>query len=245
VLPKAISWSVPIGTLFGLVFLLPLVFTLPDVSTLLAVASGQPIGVMFELIMGSKAGGFGIWFIIFGIGMFCAISICCAASRATWAFSRDRAIPGHHIFSQVNSTLGDVPLNAFLLSTTIQILLGLLYLGSSAAFNAFSGVGVICLGTSYALPVAISLINGRRDVKDAPFSLGKWGTLINLITVLWILFAICLFSMPAVIPVTKITMNYASVVYVGFALISAIWYFISGRHHYTGPPAPETIKSEN
>lgn len=169
------------------------------------------------------------------------------ASRATWAFSRDRAIPGHHIFSQVNSTLGDVPLNAFLLSTTIQILLGLLYLGSSAAFNAFSGVGVICLGTSYALPVAISLINGRRDVKDAPFSLGKWGTLINLVTVLWILFAICLFSMPAVIPVTKITMStfcafflsesrdillirlidYASVVYVGFALISAVWYFIS------------------
>lgn len=244
VLPRAITWSVPIGTLFGLVFLLPLVFTLPDVPTLLAVASGQPIGVMFELIMGSKGGGFGMWIIIFGIGMFCAISICCAASRATWAFSRDRAIPGYHIFSQVNASLGDVPLYAFLLSTTIQVLLGLIYLGSSAAFNAFSSVGVICLGTSYALPVAISLMNGRRDVKDAPFSLGIWGVAINLVTVLWILFAICLFSMPAVVPVTKITMNYASVVYVGFAFISAVWYFIGGRD-YTGPPVPtEADKSE-
>ena len=139
--------------------------------------------------------------------MYCAISICCAASRATWAFSRDRAIPGHRIFSKVNATLGDVPLYAFLLSTMIQVLLGLIYLGSSAAFNAFSSVGVICLGTSYALPVAISLMNRRRDVEDAPFSLGRWGVVINLISVLWILFAICLFSMPAVIPVTKTTMS--------------------------------------
>jgi len=49
-----------------------------------------------------------------------------------------------------------------------------------------------------------------------------------------------LFSMPAVIPVTKSSMNYASVVYVGFALTSAIWYLISGRHHYQGPPVPVT-----
>jgi amino acid transporter len=91
--------------------------------------------------------------------MYCAISICCAASRATWAFSRDQAIPGHRIFSRVNASLGDVPLYAFLLSTMIQVLLGLIYLGSSAAFNAFSSVGVICLGTSYALPV------GQRKLK--------------------------------------------------------------------------------
>lgn len=75
--PQAIVWSIPIGALCGLVFLLPIVFTLPDTTTLLTgeppstcltavvkgsvtVPGGQPIGVMFELIMGSKGGGFGI-----------------------------------------------------------------------------------------------------------------------------------------------------------------------------------------
>ena len=35
ILPKAITWSIPIGALSGVVFLLPILFTLPDVVTLL------------------------------------------------------------------------------------------------------------------------------------------------------------------------------------------------------------------
>jgi amino acid transporter len=242
ILPKAITWSIPIGTLSGVIFLLPILFTLPDVDILLQVSSGQPIGVMFTLIMGSNAGGFGLWFIIFGIGMFCAISISCAASRATWAFARDKAIPFHQSFSKISPYFDDVPVNALLLSTVIQILLGLIYLGSTAAFNAFVGVAVMCLGASYAMPVAISLMNARRDMHDAPFTLGRFGTAINAVAVLWIMFSMVLFSMPAVIPVTKVSMNYASVVFVGFGVISAVWYLINGRFHYTGPPIPEDSK---
>nr|GAT47426.1 amino acid transporter [Mycena chlorophos] len=243
-LPRAITWSIPIGFLTGVVFLVPLLFTLPDIATLLAVASGQPIGVMFELIMGSKGGGFGLWFIIFGIGMFCAISISCAASRATWAFARDSAIPFPSTFSRVNPHLGGgngVPLNAILLSTSIQLLLGLIYLGSSAAFNAFVGVAVMCLGASYAMPVALSLYAGRQEVRDSPFSLGRrWGPVLNGLAVLWVVFEMVLFSMPAVVPVTTVSMNYASVVFVGFGTFSGVWYLVGGRHRYKGPPLPET-----
>ncbi|KAG1777923.1 amino acid transporter [Suillus placidus] len=227
ILPKAITWSVPIGALSGVVFLLPILFTLPDVTTMLQVSSGQPIGLMFTLIMGSKAGGFGLWFIIFGIGMFCSISTSCAGSRATWAFARDKAIPFYRYFSKINPYLEDVPVNAYALSSVIQVLLGLVYLGSSAAFNAFAGVAVMCLGASYAMPVAISLMNGRQDMDDAPFNLGRFGTVINAVAVLWIMFVTVLFSMPAVIPVTRWSMNYASAVFVGFGVISAVWYMIS------------------
>ncbi|KAF7343883.1 Amino acid transporter [Mycena venus] len=239
-LPRAIVWSIPIGFLTGVFFLLPILFTLPDITTLLSVAGGQPVGLMFELIMGSKGGGFGLWFIIFGIGMFCAISISCVASRATWAFARDAAIPFHLTFAKVNKTLaGGIPLNAILLSTVIQLLLGLIYLGSSAAFNAFVGVSVMCLGSSYAMPVAISLANGRKDMADSPFHLGRAGTPLNVIAIVWVAFELVLFSMPAVLPTTPTTMNYASVVFAGFALISAVWYLISGRFHYKGPEIPD------
>jgi len=130
--------------------------------------------------------------------------------------------------------------------------LGLIFLGSTAAFNAFVGVAVICLGASYAMPVAASLANGRRDVADAPFSLGRWGYAVNTFAVLWVTFSIVLFSMPAVIPVTRVSMNYASVVFVGFAVLSGVWYLISGKRNYHGPPVPadatneavETIQSE-
>ncbi|KAJ6492784.1 amino acid transporter [Mycena vitilis] len=244
-LPRAMVWSIPIGFITGVLFLLPILFALPDIATLISVSGGQPVGLMCELMMGSKGGGFGLWFIIFGIGMFCAISISCAASRATWSFARDAAIPFHHTFSKVNTKLsGGIPLNAILLSTAIQLLLGLIYLGSSAAFNAFVGVAVMCLGSSYAMPVALSLMNGRKDMEDSPFHLGRAGTTLNTITVVWAMFEMVLFSMPAVLPTTATTMNYASVVFVGFALISTVWYLISGRFHYKGPEIPEEASQE-
>lgn len=34
--PRAIAWSIPIGTISGFMFLLPISFTLPDIATLLA-----------------------------------------------------------------------------------------------------------------------------------------------------------------------------------------------------------------
>jgi hypothetical protein len=45
--------------------------------------------------------------------------------------------------------------------------------------------------------------------------------------------------MPSYLPVTAVTMNYASVVFVAFVLISAAWYVVWGRKHYAGPPTHE------
>ena len=36
-------------------------------------------------------------------------------------------------------------------------------------------------------------------------------------------------------------MNYASVVFAGFAAISIAWYFIRGRKTFTGPPVPQDV----
>ncbi|KAJ8073066.1 hypothetical protein PM082_019934 [Marasmius tenuissimus] len=99
----------------------------------------------------------------------------------------------------------------------------------------------MCLGASNGMAIAVSLANKRKDVMDSPYSLGRLGPFMNVLAVLWIAFEIVLFSMPAVVPVTAVTMNYASVVFVGFGVISAVWYIISGRHHYTGPPEPREL----
>jgi hypothetical protein len=43
--------------------------------------------------------------------------------------------------------------------------------------------------------------------------------------------------------VTRETMNYASVVFVGFSLISAAWYWVWGYRNYAGPPTEERANS--
>lgn len=42
--------------------------------------------------------------------------------------------------------------------------------------------------------------------------------------------------MPVTLPVTPSSMNYASAVFAGFAVISIAWYFIHARKAFKGPP---------
>ena len=233
--PKAMVLSVVAAGITGIFYLIPILFVMPDVDELLRVSTGQPIGYLFMKATGSPAGGFGLLFLILGIQFFAGTGSLTAASRCLYAFSRDGAVPFSNIWSKINERY-DVPLYALLFSTLIEGLLGLIYLGSSAAFNAFTGVATICLSASYGFPVLILLCRGRQLVDNAPFHLGKFGYIINIITILWIFLAIVLFTMPTKIPVTASEMNYASVLFVFFAIVSVIWYVLWGRKHFKGPP---------
>lgn len=142
------------------------------------------------------------------------------------------------------------------------MLLGLINLGSTSAFTAFVSVGVQALAASYGIPIAISLICGRSEVVHARWNLGQIaGTVVNTIALLWIAFELVLFSMPTALPVTATSMNYASVVLVGFGaiavrrrwlvrllkhrlifiLLQGLWYIIHSRKSYKGPPASEGL----
>ncbi|KAI5800370.1 putative GABA permease [Peziza echinospora] len=232
--PRAMVLSVAAAGITGVLYLIPILFVLPDIKMLLGVANGQPIGLLFKTVTGSSAGGFGLLFLILGILFFAGVGALTASSRCTYAFARDGAIPGSRLWSKVNRRL-DVPLWGLVLSTSVCCLLGLIYFGSTAAFNSFTSVATICLSASYGLPILVSLLRGRKLVKNSPFSLGVYGKAINIFTLCWISLAIVLFCMPIAIPVTPQGMNYASVVFAGFMAISAGWYFIRGRKSFVGP----------
>jgi len=235
--PKAMVLSVAAAGITGIIYLIPILFVLPDVTLLLSVANGQPIGLVFKTATGSAGGGFALLFLILGILFFAGVGALTAASRCTYAFARDGAIPGSTLWARVDKRF-DIPLWGLVLSTVVDCILGCIYFGSTSAFNAFTGVATICLSVSYGIPILVSLIRGREAVKYSSFSLGKFGFFINVCTVVWISLAIILFCMPTAIPVTPVSMNYASVVFMGFASISLIWYIISGRKNFTGPPVP-------
>ncbi|TVY21443.1 Amino-acid permease [Lachnellula arida] len=182
-------------------------------------------------------GGFALLFLILGILFFAGVGALTAASRCTFAFARDGAIPGSSLWARIDGRF-NIPLWGLVLSTIVDCILGCIYFGSTSAFNAFTGVATICLSVSYGIPILVSLIRGREAVKHASFSLGKFGFFINVCTIVWISLAIVLFCMPIAIPVTPVSMNYASVVFMGFASISLIWYIISGRKNFKGPPVP-------
>jgi amino acid transporter len=188
--PKAMVLSVFAAALTGIIYIVPILFVLPEIASLLEFS--QPIGYLFKTVTGSKAGGFCLLFLILGIWFFAGVGALTAASRCTWAFARDGAIPGHTLWRKVNRRF-DVPVWAIFLATMVNCALGCIYFGSSAAFNSFTGVATICLSASYCVPILVSLVRKRQLVKDSPYSLGKFGPFINGVALVWIVFAVVIF----------------------------------------------------
>lgn len=242
-MPRALALSVPIAGVAGLFFVIPICVILPSLSDIITNAPlGQALPYVFHEAMGTAAGGIGLTFLVLGVAFFCSVSITTAAGRTTWAFARDNAIPLSSLWSKVDTKL-ETPVWALVLLTVVQALLGLISLGSTSAFNAFISAGVIGLALSYAIPISISLFNGRKEISTAKWNLGNfWGTFVNVVSVLWIAFELVLFSMPTVLAgLTAVSMNYASVVVAGFMALSIVWYFVYARRVYSGPPASDGI----
>ncbi|KAJ3532964.1 hypothetical protein NM208_g8196 [Fusarium decemcellulare] len=231
--PRAMVGTIILNTIAGLLLLVSLAFVLPDLEVLISIE--QPTPVIIKSAVGSAGAAFGLLIPLIVLAIICGIGCTTAASRCTWAFARDGAIPASHLWRQVNRTL-QIPLNAMMLSMVVQIVVGAIYFGSATAFNSFSSAGVIFLTVSYATPIAVSFFQGRKQVKDGAFHLGQFGAFCNVVAICWSLLAIPLFCMPSFLPVTASTVNYASVVFVGFVLVATFWYWVWGYRNYQGPP---------
>ena len=179
--PKAMIGTVVMNLIAGLLFLIPVCFVLPDLTMLANLASGQPAPVIFQHALGSNVGAFCLMIPLLLLGLICGVGCVTATSRCTWAFARDGGIPGSGWWRVVNKKL-DIPLNAMMLGMVVEIALGAIYFGSTAAYNAFSGVGVIFLTVSYACPIGVSLILRRRqDLKNGHFNFGVFGVIANIL----------------------------------------------------------------
>ncbi|KAK2773162.1 hypothetical protein FQN52_004708 [Onygenales sp. PD_12] len=214
---------------------------MPPWRELIDAPYGQALPSVYVKVMDSKDAGFVLTLLILILTALSCVSVLTAVSRVTWAFARDRALPFSRVFSQVNSKTG-TPVYATALAATIMGLLGIINLGSSAAFTAFISVGVMGLALSYAVPIAISLWFKRKEVEQARWSCGKKsGTFVNLVSLAWVALELVLFSMPSTLPVTPESMNYAIVVLTGFMSLSILWYIIHAHKVYKGPPAAAAI----
>ncbi|KAE8135553.1 amino acid/polyamine transporter I [Aspergillus pseudotamarii] len=232
-IPIAIMATVGIGFVTSWFYCISMFFSLNDLSKLLNTATGVPILELYYQALDNVPGAIVLETLLLVTGMGCLIACHTWQSRLCWAFARDRGIPGHKWLSQVNHTL-DVPLNAHNASSFIVGVLGLLYLGSSTAFNSMVTACITLLYISYSCPILCLWYRGRDNIKHGPFWLGKWGAFANIVTVLWTIFCLVMYSFPSTMPVNTGNMNYVSAVYGVVIFIVLCDWFIRGRRVYKG-----------
>ncbi|KAF4781243.1 amino acid permease [Colletotrichum scovillei] len=254
--PQAMVGAVIVGGTTGIAFILVMLFCAVDIHVLLSSPTQSPLTEMILQATKSRAAA---------TVLSVAVALCfvngangcvTSGSRLVWSMARDNGTPFSKYLSHLHPTL-NVPVRAIIVQAIFNILFGLLYLGPEVAFNAYIASCTLFLNLSYAMPVMILLIRGRKLVTDNPpvFSLGGgfMGYLTNWTSVLFVIVTSIFFCFPPAIPIDISTMNYVTAVIGVFIVYAVALWFIKSKT-YNGPkfelilgeelPTANTIKDE-
>lgn len=237
-MPKGAISAICMASVSGIIFIIPILTILPELSLLLdKTPEVMPIDLVFKIATESYIVSFLLTLLLVGTVIFQSIGALTTASRSTYVFARDGGLPAKDMWVKVDAVeLSTVPKNALFLSMTVCGLLVLLALVSASAFNAFLGASVISLSLANGIPILCLMLNKRRKIKGAPFKLKYVGWIVNLLSVLWVIFLIGVLCLPPVIQnITWFSMNYAIVVISVFIAFAAIGYHTWGRAGFQGP----------
>ncbi|CAI7570702.1 unnamed protein product [Penicillium pancosmium] len=240
-IPIAIMATVGIGFVTSWTYCISMFFGIKDLDSLVNSSTGVPILELYYQALNNKAGAIVLETLLVVTGMGCQIACHTWQSRLCWAFARDRGLPGHKWLSQVNKTL-DVPLVAHSVSCFIVGALGLLYLGSSTAFNSMMTACISLLYMSYAIPVICLWYQGRNNIQHGPFWLGKLGAAANILTIIWTIFCLIMYSFPSSMPAKTSNMNYVCVVYFVVVVIMLVDWFARGRRSFKSDSMGEKME---
>jgi amino acid transporter len=130
-----------------------------------------------------------------------------------------------------------IPLNAIVVSLVLVLLVVLINLGSTTALNAINSVTICALLSSYILTISC-LLWQRLSGEVLParrWSLGRFGTAINIASLIFLLPMFAFAFFPLATPVHPATMNWGVLMFGGVVLFATLYYFVLGRKHYVPP----------
>lgn len=227
--PRVITLAISFGAITGFIFMLVCLFCMQDVDKV-TTADLPFIELLLETVGFQGAVALTILFILNGVCQ--SVSIVLTASRLTWGFSRDGGMLFSGYLSHVNETW-KVPARALWFQGCIISLVGILYLFSSTVLQAILSVSTIALTISYALPILTLQIIGRDNLPPGgKFGLGRWGTVINWISIVYCAITTVFFFFPGTPSPSPGNMNYAIAVFGVMLIISVSFWFIQGQKTY-------------
>lgn len=131
----------------------------------------------------------------------------------------------------------DMPFNSVYLSSLLAVLLCLISLGSTTAFNIIISVSLLALMSTYMLSIGCVLFRRLKGpaLPAARWSLGRWGLPINAFAVIYSAFIVLLSCFPDSNPTDAADANWAPAIWGGVVFISLIAYLLHGRRQFTPP----------
>ena len=245
VIPRSMIASVAINGVLGLSIVIAILFCLGDQEAALGTPTKYPFIEIFTQAVQSKAGGSAMTAVIIWAMIFANVGLLATASRMLWAFAREKALPGHEYIARVEPKT-KLPIWSIGVSAVISILLSLIEIGSTVAFNAFLSLAIAGFYSSFLISATVMLIYRLKTpasmIPWGPFRMGRFGTPVTLFSIAYSTQGMFFSFWPPGSNVTPETMNWSVVVFAGIIVISLIFWQIHGRKIYKGPIVEITVR---
>jgi amino acid transporter len=241
--------SVVVSVIFGFILLVAVTFAIPGN---VADAAGQytfAVQYIWQTAMGDKWAEF-LLVIACVAQFFCGLASVTSASRMMFAFSRDRAIPGHQLWRQV-SKRERVPVNSVWAICVLAWALMLPTLKNPVVGYAVgTSVAVIGLYIAFVLPIILRY-RAKENFERGAWHLGNHYKWIDPLAIGWIVLICILFLLPLfpdgipgnsavvgshfLLNVNWIDVNYAPLTVGGAFILFGGWWVLSANKWFKGP----------
>jgi amino acid transporter len=245
---KGIWQSIFYSAIGGWILLLSFLFAVQDSDAVSA--NGGAVATIFSQAMSSKWVAT-ILFISTAGQFFCTVACQTSASRMLFAFSRDRAVPGHQLWSKLSASR--VPANGVIVTAVIAAIITLPAIvavkipvngeevPSPVAFFAVVSIGVVGLYLCFAVPIYYRWKAGDSFEQGA-WNLGnnwKWMCPVAVIEII-ITSAVAMFptslgGMPWDPSFEWKFVNYTPLLVGSVLILLWIYWHVSVKNWFTGP----------
>src|SRR5437764_1601807 len=183
--PRGVLWAIGLSAIAGILFLGGTVLSISKLSDIETVASGanftQTLPTIIQNALGTSWGNIYLGVVFIAVCV-CTLAIQSATIRLMFSMGRDGRLPFGRVWGTVNPTFR-TPMWAGIAVAVLSAipLLALINLTSAISIIVIGATGLIY--TSYFLNNIASFSARLRGWphEKAPFSLGRWGMLINVL----------------------------------------------------------------
>jgi amino acid transporter len=182
VAPRAVLGSVAAAFVIGFIFLWAMLMAVPgELSEVVSAGGISPPEIIQANLSAALATGY-LSVVAFAIFV-CCLAIQASTIRLAYSMARDRQLPGSKLLATVHPGTG-TPVGACLLVAVMAAIF----------FPKYGGVALLAIGASGMIYISyilanLAILQARRrgffERRDVPFSLGRWGMLVNVLALVW------------------------------------------------------------
>jgi amino acid transporter len=219
--------SVAVSAVVGYVMLLVLTWCIPEGKVAETAADAYPVlYIVYNNLSNVFANAIAI---IIGVAMWlCGLASITSMGRMWYAFARDDGMPGSGLIKQVSPKYR-TPVWSIVITSVLSVLICIY----AAAFFVVTSISTITLYLAYMFPIYLNWRNKRRGQgefatpENAPWNLGKWGPLLNVVAIVWVLILTVVFSLP---PNELVLWTM-----LGLAVLLILYWQLTAKRSFVGP----------